>query len=196
MPIRSKAYDRKRQRLIAGYAIGPDVLDLGYAQSPNVGLRAFRTVGLDLERSRQPSGYAEEIVGDAMDLAASLGQRKFNTIVAAELLEHLEAPYAFLRGLHPFLADGGRLILSTPNPLGFPIGLCELFRVKRFYYCREHRYAFPARWVERMLDVAGFEPEAVRAVGLQLIVAAPPCPKCLSYQLVYVARKRAGGGRG
>jgi 2-polyprenyl-3-methyl-5-hydroxy-6-metoxy-1,4-benzoquinol methylase len=150
-------------------------------------------VGLDLQKPREPSGYAEEIQGDATDLGRSLGGRRFDTIVAGELIEHLEDPYAFLRGLHPFLADGGRLILSTPNPLGFPVVICELLRIKRFFYSRDHRYLLTARWVERMLECTGFEVEAVRAVGLHLLCAAPPCPRFMSYQLIYVACEAPGG---
>jgi hypothetical protein len=31
-------------------------------------------------------------------------------------------PYALLRDLETLLADGGRLLISTPNPLAFPVG--------------------------------------------------------------------------
>jgi SAM-dependent methyltransferase len=178
---------------MARLATGPDVLDIGYAQQPNPWLRQFRTVGLDRSRPKKPSGYAEELQGDAMDLAPALGGRRFHTVVAGEVIEHLENPYAFLRGVSPFLRDGGRLLLSTPNPFGFPVFFFEAFRIRRFYYGQDHLYHYPPRWVERMLDRTGYELEAVRAVGLNLVVVALPCPVFLSYQLVFVARKRGGG---
>jgi len=188
MMFGSVAYERKRLRLIGRLAIGPKVLDIGYTQMPNPWLRRFETVGLDVQAPAEPSGYAEEIRGDAMDLSTLLPGRQFNTVVAGELLEHLENPCEFLRGVRPLVAPGGRLVLSTPNPLGFPVLFCELFRIKRFFYSRDHLCLFPPRWVERLLERAGFEVEAIRGVGLQLVVAAPPCPKCMSYQLIYVAR--------
>jgi len=194
MALKSERYDARRHRLIAQHVLGPRVLDLGYAQSPNPWLRAYHTVGVDLERPRDPSGYAEELIGDAMDLRPALGTRKFNTIVAAELIEHLERPYDFLRGLHPFLVPGGRLVISTPNVLGFPSVLFEVLGSTRFYYWREHRYAFAPRWVRRALEVTGFELEVIRSVGLQLVFLVPPCPRWMSYQLIYVARQLSADG--
>lgn len=190
VPVGSRAYDNRRLRTLAREVVGPDVLAIGYAQLPNPYLHRFRTVGVDLRKPARPSGYAEEIQGDAMNLAACVGGRKFNTIVFGELIEHLEAPYQFLRGLHPFLAEDGRLVASTPNPLGFPQVICEILNIRRFYYTKEHYYSFPRRWMVRMLEATGFEVTAVRSVGLQLVYLALPCPRFLSHQLVYVARKR------
>ena len=50
MMFGSVAYERKRLRLIGRLAIGPKVLDIGYAQMPNPSLRRFESVGVDLER--------------------------------------------------------------------------------------------------------------------------------------------------
>lgn len=48
---------------------------------------------------------------ETMDLA-----RRFDTIVAGEIIEHLENPGLFLRNMRRHIADDGVLILSTPNP--------------------------------------------------------------------------------
>jgi len=189
-PIVSRRYEQRRQTLLARHVRGPDVLDVGYAEMPNPHLRPFHTVGLDLHTPAEPSGYAEEIVGDALDLDSSVGGRRFDTIVCGQLLEHLEAPYRFLRTVRRFLKADGRLVLSIPNPLGFPIVFAELFRMKRFFYAAEHRFLLPPRWVERMLQETGYLIEAVRPVGLWLLVLVLPCPVALSYQVVYVARPK------
>jgi len=190
VPIGSRAYDRRRLRALAREVLGPDVLDIGYAQLPNPHLRRFHTVGLDLARPKQPSGYAEEIVGDARDLVAALAGRRFHSIVCGAFVEHLEAPYAFLRSLHPFLADGGRIVLSTPNPLSFPQFFFEVFNSRRFYYTTEHLYAFTPRWVVHMLEATGFRVKRVRPVGLNLIFLVTWCPTFMSYDVVYVAEPR------
>jgi len=57
-------------------------------------------------------GY-HTIVADAVSM--DLG-RQFDTIVAGEIIEHLENPGQFLRNMARHLKPGGVLILSTPNP--------------------------------------------------------------------------------
>lgn len=53
------------------------------------------------------------IVGDVETM--NLG-RQFDTIVAGELIEHLENPGLFLRNMRKHLKPTGTIILSTPNP--------------------------------------------------------------------------------
>jgi 2-polyprenyl-3-methyl-5-hydroxy-6-metoxy-1,4-benzoquinol methylase len=48
---------------------------------------------------------------ETMDLG-----RRFDTIVAGELIEHLENPGLFLRNMQRHLNEDGVLIISTPNP--------------------------------------------------------------------------------
>ncbi len=186
----SVAYERRRLRLIADHARG-EVLDLGYAQLPNPYLPGPRTVGVDLAAPAAPTGYSEELVGSVLDLASVLGRRRFDTVIAAELIEHLEEPYAFLRATHAALRDDGRLVLSTPNPIAFPTLLMEMTRAKRWFYTEDHTFYFTARWVERMLANTGFALERIQPVGIWLPVGCiPSSPIWLSYQLIYLARKR------
>jgi SAM-dependent methyltransferase len=156
---------------------------------PNPYFQDLHRVGLDLASPMTPSGYEEEITGDGCDLPASLGARRFDTIVAGELIEHLERPYEFLRALPAFLTAEGRVILSTPNPLAWPVAFFEMVRSTRFFYSHDHLYYFTPRWVTRMLERSGFVVRAVVPVGLLLPLPGIvlPCPIGLSYQVIYVA---------
>lgn len=189
--IVSQAYERRRLRLLAELAVGKSVLDVGYAQQPNPYFTGLHRVGLDLERPQAgPVRYEEEIVGDVAAVTQLCRGRSFDTIVCAELIEHVENPYALLRDLKTLLADGGRLLISTPNPLAFPVVIAELLRWKRFFYTRDHLYYFLPRWVERLFEATGFRVECTRPVGLWTpFGVTPPVPTVLSYQVIYVGRK-------
>jgi SAM-dependent methyltransferase len=176
-------------RQIALQAVGETV---------NPYLEGFHRTGYDLNKPVSGSvRYEEEIAGDVGDIAAVLAGRRFDTIICGELIEHLEAPYQVLRDLSELLDEGGRLILSTPNPLGFPVFLCELFQLRKFFYTKEHLYYFLPRWVRRLLEFSGYRLQSVRSVGLWLpfgVLAL--CPIMLSYQVIYVACKSTQGTQG
>jgi SAM-dependent methyltransferase len=187
--IISRHYEQKRLRLIADLAKGENVLDVGYAQQPNPYFRGLHRVGLDLLPSSGTVPYEEEIVGDCLDVHRLLPGRTFDTIVCGELIEHLDDPYALLRRLHDLLREDGRLILSTPNPMGFPVVFAELFRLKRFFYAEDHTYYFLPRWVERLCEKTGYVVEDLVPVGLWTPWLALPAPVAVSYHVIYVCRK-------
>ncbi|HEX8754585.1 MAG TPA: class I SAM-dependent methyltransferase [Solirubrobacterales bacterium] len=99
------------------------VLELG----PATGYmsRVFRERGcsvvgieIDAEMAERAGEFCERvIVGDldALDLAAELGDERFDAIVAADVLEHLRDPLAALTSLRPFLAADGAFVISVPN---------------------------------------------------------------------------------
>ena len=186
----SRPYENRRLRRIADRVEGSSVLDLGYAQHPNTYYKSnVHRVGLDLAKPKFESGYQEELIGNACELASVLGDRQFDTIVAAELIEHVEQPYDFLRGLKHHIAPGGLLLLTTPNPLGWPVVIAEYLRNKQFFYTEDHLYYFAPRWVERMLERSGFSIEAVEGLGFWLPKAVIPIRSpSFSYQVLYAAR--------
>jgi SAM-dependent methyltransferase len=190
--MRSERYEQARLRKIAKHATGRTVLDIGYAQIPNPYLGGYHRVGYDLDTPSPGSiRYEEEIQGDVADITSALHGRTFDTIICAELIEHLENPYEFLRRIKTLLRPEGRLILTTPNPLGFPVALLELFMVRRFFYTRQHLYYFLPRWAVRLIEGAGYNVEAIKAVGWWLPFGVLGwCPVICSYQVIYVATPR------
>lgn len=187
--MQSGSYEQRRLRMIAARVVGDRVLDLGHARLPNVYLNGADVTGVDLNEPATPSGYARDLGGSVMDLRDLLGEERFDTIIAAELIEHLEEPYAFLRSCRGVLAAGGRMLLSTPNPLGFPAVLLEVLRSRRFFYAADHTYYFLPRWMVKMFEDTGFVVDDVVPVGLWLPFGHIPwAPVWASYQLIYVAR--------
>jgi len=102
---------------------GPAVLDIGCASrfgKPDWvhGLMegAFPdVVGIDIDEETIERLQAEKHdvhLADARDF--DLG-RKFDTVFAGELIEHLDDVRGFLTSVRKQLAPGGRLVLTTPN---------------------------------------------------------------------------------
>lgn len=193
MRFSSRSYDLKRLRLIAAETHGERVLDIGHAQLPNPYLDGGRCTGLDL-RTADRCDYAEQIVGDVRDIRNLLGDRQFDTVIAAEFIEHVEDPYSVLRSFRELLVPGGRLILSTPNPVAFPTLLLEWAVSRRYFYTVEHTFYFAPRWMIRVLEGSGFHVERMRSVGLWPF-GFVPAPVGLSYHAIYVATPSGVGER-
>lgn len=126
---------RDRFLVLRKYAVGkPDVLDLGCVDARpkknNVAQRIAKpnflfkrvheinpsVLGVDIDphgvEQLQAAGY-QAVCADVetMDLG-----RKFDVIIAGEIIEHLENCGLFLRNMRRHLKDDGVLIISTPNP--------------------------------------------------------------------------------
>jgi len=187
MPSQIRSYEKARLRKIAALCKEGSILDIGYAHMPNPFYSSRSRTGVDLESPHYPSGYEEELIGNALDLPNIVNGRKFDNIVAGEIIEHLENPYEFVRILKSCLKKDGRLILSTPNPLAWPVIFFEAINSHRFYYTQNHLYYFPPRWVDRILNKCGFQSVQKVPVGFWLPGVTLPCPTAMSYQVIFVA---------
>lgn len=186
----NEKYEKQRFKIIADSIIGKTVLDIGHSQKPNIYLSNFESTGFDIKKTDKKSEiYKEELQGDIQDISKIIN-KKFDTIICGELIEHIEKPYDFLRNLHSILKNDGRLILSTPNPLGFPMIFYETFHKKNRFYSSDHKYCFLPRWTERLLNNTGFKLIKIKPVGLWCLKFYIPSPISLSYQLVYIAEKK------
>lgn len=76
-------------------------------------------IGIDIDETEikkmRNEGYNVQ-VGNAEELRFD---RKFNVIVAGEVIEHLSNPGIFLNKASKILTSDGKIILTTPNPDGF-----------------------------------------------------------------------------
>ena len=102
---------------------GTQVLDVGCATgylARALVERGCQVSGIELvaEAAEQARPVLDQlVVGDVatLDLAAELGERRFDYIVLGDILEHLAAPAAVLRSLVRLLAPRGSVVVSTPN---------------------------------------------------------------------------------
>lgn len=103
----------------------------------------------------------------ALDLdgpfAGQLGSAPADVVVALEVLEHLENPWALARECARCLKPGGLLVVSTPN-IESARSRAEFLLTGEFrYFTREdyerigHRTALMGRMVRHVFESAGFE---------------------------------------
>jgi 2-polyprenyl-3-methyl-5-hydroxy-6-metoxy-1,4-benzoquinol methylase len=181
--------------------------------------RGCSVVGLEVDQlaAAEAAAYCERVViGDAeqLDLHRELGDDRFDVIVAADFLEHLRDPGAFLTSLKPFFRSDGYLVASIPNVAhgsvrlallsgSFPYGDVGLLdRTHLRFYTRES--------MEQLFDEADFmltrlerKEHAIDQTELQYDRTAVPSdlleslasdPEARTYQFVVIAYPLPSGG--
>lgn len=95
-----------------------------------------------------------------LDLAQKLGDKRFDVITFADVLEHLYDPAGALKKVRPFLKEGGHLIASIPNIAHAAI--CWELAHGRFDYQKyglldnTHIRFFTKKNVARLFEEAGY----------------------------------------
>jgi SAM-dependent methyltransferase len=158
---------RSKLNWIAGYVANAEVLDLGcvcheldISDPPWLhGFlveRASRVVGVDI----LPDAVAElerrgyEVVCanvETMDL-----DQTFDVVVAGDIIEHLSNLGLFFERVRAHLADGGLLLVATPNPLN-PMRMLRLLTGGRDLANGEHTCWFTQKVLRQLAARHGFE---------------------------------------
>ncbi len=145
-----------------------EVLDVGCGfatTSQHIAKRGNRVTGI--ESSAEAVAVARERVTEVIhadlqrldDVKRSLGSRRFDVIIFADVLEHLAWPIGILRGYLDLLKDGGTVIISLPNVGLWSVRLNLL--LGRFHYQetgvldRTHLRFFTHHTAHQMIKLAG-----------------------------------------
>ena len=102
-----------------------------------------------------------EVIHADLQQRDALGNRRFDVIIFADVLEHLAWPIGVLRGYLDLLKDGGSVIVSLPNVGLWSVRLDLL--LGRFRYeetgvlDRTHLRFFTRRTALEMIEQAGLE---------------------------------------
>jgi 2-polyprenyl-3-methyl-5-hydroxy-6-metoxy-1,4-benzoquinol methylase len=142
-----------------------DVLDVGCGfatTSQHIAKRSNRVTGI--ESSAEAVTVARTRITEVIhaDLQNHmLGERRFDVIIFADVLEHLPWPIGVLRGYLDLLKDGGSVIVSLPNVGLWSVRLNLL--LGRFRYeetgvlDRTHLRFFTRRTAKEMIEQVGLE---------------------------------------
>lgn len=84
-------------------------------------------------------------------------QNKFNIVIMAAVLEHLEYPIEILREIYRVLTKNGELILTTPDPNADK--LLKIFRMLKLSELDEenHKYYFSISDLHKILSEIGYK---------------------------------------
>lgn len=164
-----------RESFVTGLCAGREVLHLGAADWPftaeqhregrllhtRIRSVAARVVGIDLSdagvRYLRGLGYDDVLVGDVERIDELRLGRRFDVIVAGEILEHLSNPGLFLGGLHTVAHDDARLVVTAPNAFSLKSFLRALFRTELVH--GDHVAYLSAATVRHLCARYGFELE-------------------------------------
>jgi glycosyltransferase involved in cell wall biosynthesis len=161
---------------------GSELLDIGGGDGSAVGLshadRGVNTtvvdqrVSADDQESRRAAGHPHLhlIAADLdADWTIAVGSRRFNTVFALDVLEHLKSPERAASQLFSVMEPGGKLYASTGNVSYWIIRGIHV--LGHFNYGRRgildltHTRLFTVKSFKRLLRDAGFRIDSVRCFG-------------------------------
>ena len=157
----------ERIPIILKYVKGKEVLDVGCIDHSatnekkeswlhnKIRKEAKSVVGLDNNEKeiKKLQNKYDFICGDAQTIDL---KRKFDCIVAGELIEHLENPGIFLKNMLRHLNPHGYIILTTPNPF-YALNLIKLLSKKSACENSEHTCWFCDDTLSQLLKRVGFD---------------------------------------
>ena len=115
------------------------------------------TMGVDIDEQGvqilRDKGFNTK-TANVMDM--DLGER-FETIVAGEIIEHLDNPGQFLCNMRNHLVEGGTLLLTTPNPFYFK-QVWKIWKRNRPAVHEEHTMWFDPITLSHLCRLSGLDP--------------------------------------
>jgi SAM-dependent methyltransferase len=206
------------QALVA--ARGSRVLDVGCGAGAlasalkAAGATCVAGIELDPQAAALSSSVLDVVIqGSVLDCSLPFDRGEFSYLIFADVLEHLPDPERALSRCLPYLAEGGRVVISVPN-MRFYLVLLRLIADRWWYTTsgvrdRTHLRIFTRRSLEGLINRQGlvierwhrnyrlFEDQSqiglVGALASRVVratIAPALLPELMAYQYVVVARRR------
>lgn len=106
-----------------------------------------------------PDVYCADVT---QGLPRPLAQGQFDVVVVGEVVEHVDAPVSFLRGIREAISSPHMVVVSVPNAFfleNFENAICGVERINT-----DHRFWFTPYTISKILSQAGYHVRDVRFV--------------------------------
>jgi SAM-dependent methyltransferase len=143
--------DLLRFKYINNFIKGPEILDIGSKEGNLYKLLSNSNKDKTIFTLDRENGDFKVDLDTPIKI-----DKKFDTVVAGEVIEHLKSPIDFVRLCKGLLKDEGRLILTTPNATGLQYlmdpGWCVYYEDYR-----GHTQAFTIEMLKRICADEGLK---------------------------------------
>ncbi|MCD4759795.1 class I SAM-dependent methyltransferase [archaeon] len=145
---------KHRLKVMSDYVIGNKILDIGCYNLQNIYLKDSDGMDILKPEIKYNIFYKHDVNTDF-----PIKSNTYDTILAGEIIEHLNNPHHFLSECNRILKDNGRLILSTPNITNFfNIFVCykklKLNVIREFH---DHIIELSPLSLKRLVILTGFK---------------------------------------
>jgi SAM-dependent methyltransferase len=187
-PQRTSFKHYKISRLAKG-----KILDIGYAQHPNKLLH--KPIGIDVVKRSPPENYEAVYSVNLNHDPLPFPENTFDSVIAADVIEHVENPSFLLRECNRVLKSDGKLILSTPHATHWMVVLRNMFFKNAPYWDTkgEHLSNWDMITMKVLLKKNGFDLKQIHGICMKFPGGsfAIPCGKfySLSWILIYECLK-------
>ena len=178
----SKFLQEQRTRQILPYLAG-SILDVGCGYNPLIRYLKPESRYIGVEREEVIIHWLKNKFPGVPFFQCDLNKEElpiyenFDRIILMAVIEHLDDPQTVLARMRPRLCPGGKLIMTTPSPIGDQI---HQYGAKLNLFSQiaadEHNIILTQTRVKAMLENAGFKLVLYKTFlmgGNQLIIAAP-----------------------
>ena len=141
----SRVDDMRRYNFLKERVVNKKVLDFGCGAGGFLELaskRAKKVDGIELERAMQESFTKRNLNVYTNYEQALQSSKKWDTLTAFHVVEHLPDPIKILSKLSKLLTDDGEMIIEVPNSEDALLTLYENKAFQNFTYWSQHLYLF------------------------------------------------------
>lgn len=195
MFFKSKEAKRVKHKLVKQFIQGK-TLDIGYGSFPSPDAEDF--YGVDIQDREPPKGYKEVRSADLNTQPIPYENNFFDSVIAADVIEHLMNPLKVFLEVNRVLKKGGKFVFVVPNPHFYKEIITNIFAGHYFKTgimpLQEAHINLPTRHTVRtMLWWSGFELKKEKGSGfpvpkIKYVLKMEKSPG-LSYEIIYVAEK-------